>query len=200
MKVLYDGSFNPLTIDHLKVYEVLIGKFNIKEIIFMPTANFYEKPDLVLILKKLICLKIICFGLKKVVVSEIELNMTEYKTTSFTFECFSGYYFLMSADNFSYIEKWINYSNFIFNNKFIISGDGFDFENKFNLDIYLTKYRDNFIILDDLYEIGLRSSDFRQSFNKNSVTKEDFDYILNNNKNKVNIFSSFFIQGVFYEQ
>lgn len=71
----------------------------------MPLANVYAKPDWVLVSKRIDMLKNNVLWIKKVGVSGFELNVTEYKVTSFTLECFSSYYFLMSADNFSYIEN-----------------------------------------------------------------------------------------------
>jgi len=181
MKILYGGSFNPPTLAHLKVYHQMMETFDVEEFVFMPTANIYSKPDLAPISHRLEMLRIMCDGLEKAVVSDFEANMTEYKGTSYTLKNFPGYYFLMGADNFSYIEKWIDYPNFIINNKFIVvPRDGLDLESMFDKDEYLTKYRNNFIIMGDFKEIDLSSTDFRNNFNKDIVPEKVYSYILKN--------------------
>ena len=113
MKILYGGSFNPPTNAHLKVYEKMMELFDVEEFVFMPTANVYSKPDLAPISERIKMLEIMCEKLEKTSVSDFEANMKEYKGTAYTLKNFPGYHFLMGADNFSYIEKWIDYPNFI---------------------------------------------------------------------------------------
>lgn len=182
MKILFGGSFNPPTKAHLEVYNRLNNMFNIEEFIFLPTANVYNKPELAPITDRINMLSLVCGKIENAFVSDFEANMKEYKGTSYTLKHFPGYYFLMGADNFDYIEKWMDYPNLIINNKFIIiPRDDIDLESKFDKDEYLNKYRDNFIILKDFEEIDLSSSMFRKNKDMKLVPKEVYEYILKHN-------------------
>lgn len=182
MKILFGGSFNPPTKAHLEVYNRINKMFDVEEFIFLPTANVYNKPELAPISDRIQMLRLICGKIENASVSDFEANMTEYKGTSFTLKHFPDFYFLMGADNFDYIDKWIDYPNLIINNKFIvIPRDDIDLESKFEKDEYLNKYKDNFIILKDFEEIDLSSSMFRKSLDKDIVPEEVYDYIVKNN-------------------
>ena len=82
---------------------------DVEEFVFLPTANNYQKPNLAPICDRITMLTFICKHLKNASVSDFEAKISEYKGTSYTLECFPGFYFVMGADNFDYIEKWINY-------------------------------------------------------------------------------------------
>lgn len=182
MKILFGGSFNPPTNAHLEVYNRLNSMFDIEEFVFLPTANVYNKPELAPIIDRINMLNLVCKKLENAFVSDFEANMTEYKGTSFTLKHFPDFYFLMGADNFDYIDKWIDYPNLIIDNKFIIiPRDGINLEFKFENDEYLKKYRDNFIVLKDFEEIDLSSSMFRKSLDKMLVPSEVYEYIVRNN-------------------
>lgn len=177
MKVLYGGSFNPPTRAHLKIAEKIYEKFDVEEFVFLPTANNYQKPNLAPICDRITMLTFICKHLKNASVSDFEAKISEYKGTSYTLECFPGFYFVMGADNFDYIEKWINYPEVIIKNKFIIvPRDKYDFEKKFKSEYYLNKYRDNFIIL-DIEDIDMSASLFRINNDRDLVIDEVYDYI-----------------------
>jgi len=177
MKILYGGSFNPPTVAHMEIALKLYQEFEVEELVFLPTGNVYGKPDLAPISDRINMLLIMCKYLKNAAVSDFEANMSEYKGTSYTLDHFKGYYFLMGADNFDYIEKWIDYPNVVIKNKFIIvPRSGYDLDSKFNSIDILKKYRDNFIVL-DFEKIDMSATMFRNSFDKDVVINEIYEYI-----------------------
>ena len=180
MKVLFGGSFNPPTKAHFEISKKISQKFNVSEFVFLPTADNYSKPDLAPFKDRFNMCLIGCKYLKNATVSDFEGKLNEYKGTTYTLKHFSGYWFLMGADNFDYIEKWIDFPNVIINNKFIlVPREGYDFDAKFNSNEYLNKYRDNFIILDDFKEIDLSATKFRKTLDKELVIDEVYEYINN---------------------
>ena len=177
MKVIYGGSFNPPTKAHLEISLKLYENYNIEELVFLPTANVYLKPDLAPIEDRIAMLLIMCKHLKNARVSDFEAKMSEYKGTSYTLQHFKGYYFLMGADNFDYIEKWIDFPNVVINNKFIIvPRSDFKLEEKYKSNRYLDMYRDNFLIL-DFEKNNISATEFRKTYNNEIVIDEIYEYI-----------------------
>ena len=179
MKIIYGGSFNPPTIAHYEISEYILNKFPDSELIFVPTASNYDKPGLSHDIDRLNMLKIMCKKLgKRASVSAYELSNKEYLGTYYTLKHFGDCYFLMGADNFDYIEKWIKFPEIVIENKFIvIPRDNYDIEKKFSENEILNKYRDNFIILDEFDKMYISSSEYRTTKDKSLLLKEVNDYI-----------------------
>ena len=108
MKIIYGGSFNPPTIAHYEIAKYILDKFPESEIVFVPTAQHYNKPGLCYDIDRINMLKILCHKLgNRASVSGFEIYQKEYLGTYYTLKHFGDCYFLMGADNFDYIEKWI---------------------------------------------------------------------------------------------
>lgn len=179
MKIIYGGSFNPPTIAHYEISKYILDKFPESEIIFVPTAQHYNKPGLCYDIDRINMLKIMCHKLgERASVSGFEIYQKEYLGTYYTLKHFGECYFLMGADNFDYIEKWIKFPEIVIENKFIvIPRDNYDIEKKFKENEILNKYRDNFIILEEFDKVYISSSEYRNTKNKSLLLDEINEYI-----------------------
>ena len=103
------------------------------------------------------------------------LNVTGLKIT-YSFD--KDIYFVMGADNFDYLDAWMNAENLVKEFKFIIlSRGGFDInkisESKFK------EYQDHFILVE--YNNYVSASLFRKEKDKRIVIPEVYQYIKENN-------------------
>ena len=89
-------------------------------------------------------------------------------------------YFVIGADSLSFITTWIEAKKLIRQNKFIVfNRPGYNIDEIFNKDRLLSFYRHHFIVVN--YELGdASSSEFKKTFDKKLLTKEVYDYILDN--------------------
>ncbi len=182
MKIIYGGSFNPPTIAHYQISQMILDKFPDSKIIFVPTSTNYEKTDLHDDKHRLEMLKIMCDKLgNRASISTYELDSPTYLGTYYTLKHFGDCYFLMGADNFDYIDKWMHFPDIVVENKFIvIPRDNYDIEKKFKENAILNKYRNHFIIFNDFNKIFISSSEYRQTKNSNLLLEEIKEYIEKN--------------------
>ena len=88
------------------------------------------------------------------------------------------YLVLIECDNFNYIDKWIMFEKLISENKFlIIPRKGYNIEKKISENELLTKYRDNFILLDEFKVNNISSSLYRSTKEEKFVLPEIDKYI-----------------------
>lgn len=182
IKVLFGGSFNPPTKAHYEIAKEVIDKFEVKEFVFLPTGNVYNKPNLIECKQRIAMLDLLCKKLKNASVSDYEMKQDVYLGTYKTLEHFKGFYFLMGADNFITLHQWINYPNVIINNKFIVVE-----RNNLDLNEYINKHLDvknninNFLFYEDFKQIDISSSKFNQTKDYSLLLEEVADYIINHN-------------------
>ncbi len=185
-KVIFGGSFNPPTKAHYQITKDVIKKYNVKDFIFLPTANFYNKSDLIDVKYRFDMLNLVCNQIKEelninISVSLYEANDKEYKGTYNTLNHYKGYYFLMGADNLNEITTWKNFPNLIIDNKFIVIDRGeFNINSILSSNEYLNKYRDNFIIYKDYKKIDVSSSLYRKNHDSNLLLDSINEYITTN--------------------
>lgn len=182
IKVLFGGSFNPPTKAHYEIAKEVIDKFEVKEFVFLPTGNVYNKPNLIECKQRIAMLDLLCKKLTNASVSDYEMKQDVYLGTYKTLEHFKGFYFLMGADNFITLHQWINYPNVIINNKFLVVE-----RNNIDLNEYINKHLDvknnikNFLFYDEFKQIDISSSKFNQTKDYSLLLEEVADYIINHN-------------------
>lgn len=183
MKILYGGTFNPPTKAHYEIAEFLLKSFPQASLILLPTANHYHKPEIIDFSHRYKMLQIVARNLgKRVEVSDFEEKLDHYYGTAYTLKHFNHPYFVMGADNLINIKSWINYPNIVIENKFIIfPRDNIDLEKVFSSNEILSKYRNNFIVVDDFSNIDISSSNYRKTKNSHLLLPEVKQYIKDNN-------------------
>ena len=181
MILVYGGTFNPPTVAHYEIIELLTKKFNPNNFYLLPVGPHYNKPGVASFYDRYMMCKLVAkkLGIK---VSDLE-NEETYRGTYYALKHFAlednEVYFVMGADNFDYLDQWINANNLVKEFKFIVlTREGFDVnkikESKFK------EYADHFILIE--YNNYVSASLFRQTKNTNLVIPEVMNYI---NENKL---------------
>ena len=181
--IIYGGAFNPPTIGHLEIIKYLVNKFTDKQVVILPTNNFYKSKDIVSFKHRQTMLEIMCKDfLDKIVISNYEETLDKYYGTYFTLKHFNHPYFVMGADSLQTIHTWINYPNVFIENKFIVfPRSNININNVIECNEILSKYRNNIVICDDFDEVLSSSTDYRKNKNEDIITEEVKQYIYRNN-------------------
>ena len=92
----------------------------------------------------------------------------------------TGIAFVVGADNLFKMHKWINIHGILSEFKIIILGRSRININKLiNEDVVLNKHLNSFIIYED-FELNISSTKFRETFDKELVDSEVYEYIIKN--------------------
>ena len=179
MKIgIFGGSFNPPHKMHKRIISSLIKKGYIDKAIVVPTADNYNKPDLLKGQDRLKMLQGIFKNDKKISVSSFEVDGSLY--TINTLNHFAKIYpkaelyFVLGTDNLAYFEKWRNYEEVLTKyNLLVISRETADFDKaveKFD------KYK-NHIFLADIKEKTISSTQIREEIVKHGYTDKLKEYM-----------------------
>ena len=101
----FGGCFNPVTSAHLNLANLIVKKYNLDKLVFVPMGNSYQKQDLIDETHRYEMLKCATKPYEKLEVSDIELNLAQALTMLQAFEeiqqKFVGVepYFIIGADN-----------------------------------------------------------------------------------------------------
>lgn len=182
IKVLFGGAFNPPTVAHFKIGDILVNKYG-ATITYLPSSSVYNKNvEIISFNDRYNMLKLVTSKIGSGAnISDYEKVQTEYKGTYLTLKDFKGYYFLIGYDQFVNLKNWINFPKLVSENNFlVIPRRGYDIENAKDNEIIRNNI-DNFIFLDDFPILEGSSTEFRLTHNKNIVIEEVYEYIKNNN-------------------
>ena len=175
---VYVGSFDPIHTGHIKVMDYLIDNDYLDKIIILPTLNYWNKNDLTDVELRYEMLKLI----KRDYLIVDNVN-NRYKYTYEILDVLNKKYkedelfLVISADNIISFDKWKNVDDILLNNKVIVL-------NRDNIDIlkYVNTFnnKDKFIVVQDYRFIDISSTSLRNKLDKNYLTDEIYDYILDN--------------------
>ena len=182
MDIVYGGSFNPPTVAHFRIAERVMALYPDCEFYFLPTGHAYGKTDLIDDYHRVKMLKLLCRRLGgQARVSTIETRDQTFAGTYYTLRYFCDPMFVLGADNLLGIESWIRYPKVIIENKFIVIPRGdINLDYLFKNNSVLNEYRNNFIIL-DMGNLGISSSQFRNTKDNKYLLPEVAQYIKENN-------------------
>ncbi len=175
MILVYGGAFNPPTLAHYKIADLLIKKFNCN-FIFVPVGGSYNKDNMISFEHRFNMTKIIADKLESVVL-DIEDNtkfLGTYELLKKLKKIDNNLYFIMGADNVVNINTWINAEKLIKEFKFIVLT-----RNNIEINLSEIEYPENFEIVNIDFDIS--SSEFRENSNTNIIDQDVLKYIKNNN-------------------
>lgn len=183
MHILYGGSFNPPTLAHEAIIKKINDLFKPTKIIIMPVGRSYTRKDHQANIDRIKMLELIAKKYKNVEISDYEIN-NPFNGTIKTLEYLENLYqakfsFVMGADNLLEIKTWIDYEELLKNYHIIC------FNRNNLLDKNTVKnIADSYQAKIDLIPLNkdISSSDIRKDLelNKNNLSKEIYDYIINN--------------------
>ena len=178
-KVLFGGSFNPPTIAHLKIIEYLSKHFD--EVLLLPNGDQYSFDGKVLnsFNHRVNMLDLMCKNLKNVKILDLE-NSDEFMGTYHTLRLLNHPTFVLGADCLDKLHMWKHFDELITENTFILfNRNNKNLKEEILSNIHLKNHLDKFNIINE--EIpNVSSSEYRNTKNKEIITKEVYEYIREN--------------------
>lgn len=191
-EVVLGGSFNPPTLAHMEMMKVL-NKFNPQKIILLPNGDRYK---LCYQDKKLNNFDSRCDMLKELIIdSELtncEISVIEnehhFMGTYYTLEQLNNPAFVLGSDCLFDFPKWHHFESLVKNNHFVVFTRESDYQKCFDFlkkTDYLKDNINHFTFINfDMADIS--STKFKETLNKDILTKNVYRYIKKHNLYEVN--------------
>lgn len=185
MIVVFGGAFNPVTNAHLEVCNFVQNKFPNSTFLFLPVSSGYTKSSLASNYDRLSMLELALLKKKNVIVSQMEMQDSDFKGTYQSLIRISDayledIYFVVGADNLIGMEKWINIDGILSDFKIIVLGrNDLDITSLINNNNVLKRHESSFIIFKD-FNLEISSTSFRDSMDKSMVPELVYQYITDN--------------------
>lgn len=179
MILVYGGSFNPPTIAHLEIIDLLNKKLNPEKLIILPVGNKYTwKDNLIPFTDRMNMLRILTKDILNIEISDLE-NTNTYEGTFETLTKISqlyqtkDVYFVFGADNVEFLTKWMNYEALLKTFGFVIIKRK---SYELNLEIF-KKFKTNHYVLE--FDSEVSSTHVRSNIEKyrHYLTNEVYQYI-----------------------
>jgi nicotinate-nucleotide adenylyltransferase len=183
MVIVFGGAFNPPTVAHREIYFHIKKTIEFHKFVYLPVSNLYTKSSLISNFHRLKMLQLMVEDLDDAVVSELELNDTDFLGTYHSLLRIQELYneevaFVIGADNLKNIHNWKNAMNLLSEFKFIvINRNKIDISNYIKNDKILSSYEDHFIILPN-FNMNISSTAFRETFDISYVPEKVYEYIM----------------------
>lgn len=116
MNIVFGGAFNPVTIAHEKIVNLIRTKFPDANVIILPVGNSYNKPELIDFNDRIKMLNFVFGNKKGIIISKLEENKTFNGTVNSLDELSKTYdnlYFITGTDNLKDLKNWIEYERLI---------------------------------------------------------------------------------------
>lgn len=190
MNIVFGGAFNPLTIAHIEIVELLLNKYEDSKVIILPVGNDYNKPTLIDFNYRYEMLKIAFNNNPRVIISTLEHDFPFNGTINSLNELsktYSNLYFVTGADNIIKFKTWIEYEKLLSSYPFIFVTRRLPDENNNIKSINVEDEMKQYSHLNVKYELlkyntNVNSSEFRSNpkHYNSYVSKDIFNYILKN--------------------
>lgn len=179
MRVAFGGSFNPITLAHERIIEILSKRFD--EVIIVPNGREYHRKKLVNDVHRLKMLELIASKFNNVSVSDIEI-IRPFKGTYQTLKDLNHPLFAIGDDCLEDLKTWMDFEKLINENSFLVftrNKSIKEIKDIIKNDNVLKKYSNKFEIIEINYE-EFSSSDYRKTKNSKYLSKEINHYIKEN--------------------
>lgn len=173
---IYMGSFNPVHKGHIKIVNHLLNNHYVDKILIVPTLNYWDKQELIDIKDRIKMLELYendCIMVdkenNKYIYTFDLINEIKKKYSS------DELFLIIGADNIVNFDKWKNYRELLKIPILIIERNGID------INYYINRLGgNNFIIINDILEMDISSSEIRKNLNSKHLDKKVLDYIKKN--------------------
>ena len=165
MKVVFGGSFNPPTIAHEKIIEILSQRYD--EVIIVPNGKKYTRKEFFSNQNRIEMLELIAKRYHNVVVSTLELER-EFKGTYETLKELNHPVFACGEDCLFDFGTWINAEKLLEENTFLIftrNNKVEEIKKQILRDAFLSPYYDKFDIIYIDYP-HISSHSYRKTLNQ----------------------------------
>lgn len=187
----FGGSFNPVTNAHINLANLIVEKYNLDKVIFVPMGDKYKKQNLISEKDRYEMLKLATKNQEKLEVSDIELNLPYALTMLQAFEKIQEKYsdvkpyFIIGADN---LNKLISLSDFEIlaeNYEYIvIKRNDIQINEKIASNPILKRFKDHFNILEENPYEQISSTKVRELIDNETLELNDmipsdvYEYII----------------------
>lgn len=195
----FGGSFNPVTNAHINLANLVVEKYSLDKLIFVPVGNKYQKQNLADEQHRFEMLKIATANYNKLEVSDIELNLPYALTTLQAFKRIEENYqnitpyFIIGSDNLIKLTTQPDFEFLAQNYNYIILQRGISTKEQISSNSMLKQNKANFNIVEENPYEQLSSTNVRNNLKdeaklKDMISKEVYEYIqkmnlYNNNRN-----------------
>ena len=115
----YGGCFNPTSNIHVNLAKIIINKFKLDKMVFVPVGDYYEKNGLISALDRYSMLKLAIENEEKMEIEELAIQSKIKLYAADTFKLLKEKYnkdelfFVMGSDNFRKMPNWKNYDELV---------------------------------------------------------------------------------------
>lgn len=187
MNIVYGGSFNPPSIAHETIVNILLQNYPLARVIILPVGNNYQKSYLINFNYRYSMLKLIFSKDERVVISDYEnKKMFEGTLSSLIFleKEYGKLAFVIGSDQIDDFDKWINYEEIMKKYTLIIfRRDEDKIADKMKKYEYLNPTYQVFDFNCKISSTEIRNDIFK---NKNFLNEKVFNYIIDNKLYEVN--------------
>jgi len=190
---IFGGVFNPPHNFHFAIAQnILNEQQDFEKIIFVPTGNNYNKPQIIDATHRYNMLKLVCDNNPRFEVSKYEIDAIKQPYSYQTLDYFKTQYpdyeivFITGTDNIKTFSAWKNPEYILSNYTLVVYERGYDkLETIIENDTFLSKYKNSILNANcDIYT-NLNSSFIRQKLSQQKnvsyfVPKEIYEYIIKN--------------------
>ena len=176
MKVVFGGSFNPPTIAHEKIIELLSKRYD--EVVIVPNGRKYIRKELFSNKNRVEMLNLIAQKYHNVVVSPLELER-EFKGTYYTLRELNHPVFACGDDCLFDFKTWMNAEKLLEENTFLIftrNNNVEEIRKQICNDNFLSQYQDKFDIISINYP-NISSNSYRKTLDQNYLSNDIKAYI-----------------------
>ena len=179
MKIAFIGPFNPVTMAHLTMANVVCNEIADSKVIFIPVSDYYDKDSLkTKASERLKMLEIATRGNERFEVSDVELVYAKefhrqpktYDTLLKLSETNDDVALLIGMDNYFQLYWWYRIEDILSKHKVIVYPRLSNDEDVRTMKIY-DKFKDSFIFIDTDIASNISSSIIRDNFVKNKSNK-----------------------------
>lgn len=187
----FGGCFNPVTGAHLNLANLIVKKYNLDKLVFVPMGNNYQKQGLIDETHRYEMLKCATKPYEKLEVSDIELNLPQALTMLQAFETIQQKfvdvepYFIIGADNLTKLIHLPDFETLAKNYQYIVIERGMcTARNKIASNPILTRLKTHFNLLEENPYEQISSTKVRKLIEEKQekeilemIPKEVYEYI-----------------------
>lgn len=179
MLILFGGSFNPPTIAHVEMAEILAKTYKEANLVITPVADHYKKPELMPFVNRYEMARLAFQHITACTISDYEQTTQTFLGTINTVEHFlkqdNDIRVAMGFDLLKTLHTWISFDSLINKARFIV----FDRQNNCDAFIksspYLSQYQNRFEIIN--IDIVVSSSYYRETLDATVIPMSVSSYI-----------------------
>ena len=177
INIVFGGSFNPPTVAHYEMIQIVKASFAIDRFIIVPVGDHYKFKHVISAEHRFAMLELMAEELD-VEVSRIEMDAPGFQGTYQTLQqlALPNTKFLLGSDNLVQLSRWLNAEKLLNDYGIIVIRRQQDIEAIIEADPLLSKYKHRIEIINH-FDVPVSSTAYRQFKDEQYVTESVANYI-----------------------